>query len=778
MKKGIIRYSISMILFTIALSAQSQVADSLKDLLTRNLKADTNRVKLLNKLSAELRRQDIQQSRTTAEEAFNLAQQLKYLNGEAVALRSIGVSYIIQGDFPKAGEYLQNALRVAKEAGNFNETTLILTNLGLAHSNMSEYPKALEYLQQALDLAKQTGNSVNLSLVLANLGQINYFISDYPKALDYTFQSLRISEQLGDKQSTAQALTGIGNIYGEVGDHDKALPYLEKALKANEELGSKRDISIVLNGIANNYKLKGNYSKAVECFQRAIIIKKELKSEYGVGLNEAGLADTYLQEGNYPLALSYAYKALGPIQVAGDQDKIGMIHTVLAQTYLKTHRLDSALDHSRKSLQISQRSGHKTGIMDASQVLATAYAETRDFANAYRYQKLYTAYRDSISSDSTSRRIALLQYSYDLDKKQTEIALLTKDQKIQEEVNTNQRKILYVTLAGLAIVVVMTLMLFRSNRIKQRTNLQLAQQKMEIDKQAKTLQQQNKEILAQKNDLERALDELKSTQAQLIQKEKMASLGELTAGIAHEIQNPLNFVNNFSELNIEMIEEMKQQIDKGNVEEIKAIANDIIENQQKINHHGKRADAIVKGMLQHSRISSGKKELTNINELADEYLRLAYHGMRAKDKSFNARIKADFDETIGHIDVIPQDLGRVILNLITNAFYAAHLPPRRSGPDAQGGAGNHQHQHEPTVWVSTKKEGDKVLISVKDNGPGIPQKVLDKIFQPFFTTKPTGEGTGLGLSLSYDIIKAHGGEIKVVTKEGEGAEFIILLPVV
>ena len=260
-------------------------------------------------------------------------------------------------------------------------------------------------------------------------------------------------------------------------------------------------------------------------------------------------------------------------------------------------------------------------------------------------------------------------------------------------------------------------------------------------------------------------ENLKSTQSQLIQSEKMASLGELTAGIAHEIQNPLNFVNNFSEVNKELLLEMKEEIDKGNLDEAKSIANDVIDNEQKIIHHGKRADAIVKGMLQHSRSSNGLKEPTDINALTDEYLRLAYHGLRAKDKTFNATLKTDFDETVGNINIIPQDIGRVILNIITNAFYVVD-EKKKNGID----------NYEPTVSVSTKKVADKVEIKVADNGNGIPQKVLDKIFQPFFTTKPTGQGTGLGLSLSYDIVKAHGGELKVETNEGEGTEFIIVLP--
>ncbi len=288
---------------------------------------------------------------------------------------------------------------------------------------------------------------------------------------------------------------------------------------------------------------------------------------------------------------------------------------------------------------------------------------------------------------------------------------------------------------------------------------------------AKERERGREKELEQAKEIEKAYKTLQATQAQLIQSEKMASLGELTAGIAHEIQNPLNFVNNFSEVSVELIEELKSEKAKPKSERDdqleEDLLNDIAQNLEKINHHGKRADGIVKGMLQHSRSSSGQKEPTNINNLADEYLRLAYHGLRAKDKSFNATLKTDFDESIGNISIILQDIGRVILNLITNAFYVVDEKKKQVTPG-----------YEPTVSVSTKKVNDKILISVADNGNGIPDAIKDKIFQPFFTTKPTGQGTGLGLSLSYDIVKAHGGDLRVETKDGEGTMFIISLPVV
>lgn len=322
-------------------------------------------------------------------------------------------------------------------------------------------------------------------------------------------------------------------------------------------------------------------------------------------------------------------------------------------------------------------------------------------------------------------------------------------------------------------------MLLISN--KQKKTLEIERQKtLEKAKQVKETEllkaalevqvaERTVELTKQKEGLQKTLQELKATQDQLIQSEKMASLGELTAGIAHEIQNPLNFVNNFSEINTELIAELKEEIAKGNFDDVKAIADSIAENEQKINQHGKRADSIVKGMLQHSRSSSATKELTDINKLADEYLRLAYHGLRAKDKTFNATIKTDYDESIRGINIVPQDMGRAILNIITNAFYAITDRKKQS---AEG--------YEPVIFLTTRKLTGKVEIKIKDNGNGIPQQVLGKIFQPFFTTKPAGQGTGLGLSLSYDIAKAHGGELKVETwsaKDKHGTEFTISLPV-
>ena len=409
----------------------------------------------------------------------------------------------------------------------------------------------------------------------------------------------------------------------------------------------------------------------------------------------------------------------------------------LALIRIKQKRFDEAIELLR--MDIERLNNNRLDIMRDYKLIAELYKEIGNGDLAAETYAIYTAKQDSIQAEQNKYRSISFEAEQQMSEQNRAIAQLESQNKI-----SSLTKNFLIGIAALFVLIAAGL--YNRFRVKKKAN----------------------------KVLEKTLTDLKSTQAQLIQSEKMASLGELTAGIAHEIQNPLNFVNNFSDLNTELIDELTDEAEKGNLEEVKAIAKDLRGNEQKINHHGKRADAIVKGMLQHSRTNSGTKEPTDINALADEYLRLAYHGLRAKDKSFNATMKTDFDQTIGKVDLISQDIGRVILNLITNAFYAVSEKAKSTSTG-----------YEPTVIVRTQKlvppiggkGGQCIEISISDNGPGIPNHILDKIFQPFFTTKPTGQGTGLGLSLSYDIVKAHGGELKVETKEGEGSEFTIILPI-
>ena len=318
-------------------------------------------------------------------------------------------------------------------------------------------------------------------------------------------------------------------------------------------------------------------------------------------------------------------------------------------------------------------------------------------------------------------------------------------------------------------IVISEFKLDRTEKVKRTTAILLEETIEELELKRKAIEETN-------DSLQKSLLELNTAQALLIQSEKMASLGELTAGIAHEIQNPLNFVNNFSEISNELIDEMNAELEKGDLEEAKVIAADVKQNIEKINHHGKRAGGIVKGMLQHSRTSTGTKEPTDINALADEYLKLSYHGLRAKDKKFNATFKTDFDKNIGKINIIPQDIGRVLLNLYNNAFYAVQQRQKEHSKEVTSFE-KVSPLYQPTVSIQTTKINGNIEIRVSDNGNSIPPNIIDKIFQPFLTTKPTGQGTELGLSLSYDIIKAHGGEIKVDKVNEKRITFKITLPV-
>jgi two-component system, NtrC family, sensor kinase len=410
-------------------------------------------------------------------------------------------------------------------------------------------------------------------------------------------------------------------------------------------------------------------------------------------------------------------------------------------------QFDAVFEGLNKSLEIAKSMGDLKKLQGGYYNLTKLDSTTGNYKKAYEHYKLYTLYRDSLVKEETDKKALQAKMQFEFDKKQ---AIAKAEQNKKDAEQKRIKNIQYFTIAALVVLLLIILLIvfiqWKNNKQKKKANdlLQL-----------------------QKEKVENTLTELKSMQAQLIQSEKMASLGELTAGIAHEIQNPLNFVNNFSEVNRELVDELQAELKAGNTEEAIAISNDIKDNEEKISHHGHRADSIVKGMLLHSRSGTGVNELTDINALADEYLHLAYHGMRARNKEFNITMRTDFDKSIGKIKIIPQDMGRVLLNLYNNALYAVHekLKQKKAA------------DYEPAIFVSTKKVNHTIELTVRDNGVGIPHNIIDKIFQPFFTTKPTGQGTGLGLSLSYDIIKAQGGEIKVNTLAGESTEFIVSLPV-
>ena len=607
---------------------------------------------------------------------------------------------------------------------------------------------SLKYYHAALSLARQKSYAWGEARLLAGLSGLMGHQGKYAEAFELLFKSLKIAESINSGYDIARANRRISGVYYELQNYPKAIDYLLIALAVDDVNQYKDKVAI------DHYALGDAYEKINQLDSAAYHVNIALSQKDLLGslMQYVYAIDGHIKQKrrNYEQA-AHSYRiGFEEAQLSSDLIGSSQICADFSTLYTELNVKDSAIFYASKGFNYAKEVSYKKGIMINGNLLAELYDSIKP-ALALKYYKIAATAKDSLFGVTNIQAIQNLLVREDARQRELEDA----------EVAYRNKLRLYGLLTGLAVLFIIAFILYRNNRQKQKANVVLQQQKGQI---------------------ETTLKELRSTQAQLIQAEKMASLGELTAGIAHEIQNPLNFVNNFSDLNKELLLEMKSELSKGNIDEVKVIASDVIENEEKIAQHGKRADAIVKGMLQHSRASTGEKELTDINALADEYLRMAYHGYRAKDKDFNATLITAFDQSLGKIAVVPQDIGRVLLNLYNNAFYAAPLPP-------EGGFQETTNNHQPTIWVKTSKlpplgaspglsGGGGALISVRDNGPGIPATIIDKIFQPFFTTKPTGQGTGLGLSLSYDIIKAHGGELKVETQEGEGSVFIIQLPVV
>lgn len=700
-------------------SAQDKETEQLRQQISAHTAQDTFRVNRLNRL-AYSGNVPLAETEKLAEEALAISRKLGYLDGEGFALMNLGNVKSQGGDKPGATVLLKQADSIAAQTGNL-ELLIYVTLRMAANVRQNDNKLALSYAIKAEELAHKSDDKALLSRCEGMIASIyQNSLSDYSKAMEYDLKAISSAEEAGCLSCLATQWSSLASIYSQIGDQDKALLYYQKALDANKQLGNKAIAGTLFVNIGERYRLMGKYPEAIESYKQSLAGEK---SPYRIELCESDLADVYVRTDSLPLAFEYGFRSLNTAKKIEDIEGVSWIDGILSRAYLKNKMPDSAIHYAMHGLDAARQTGTIEFMRDNAEALSNAYVYKNDFKNAYSYYTLYITYRDSMLNAQVSNKSTVLEYNYDLQKKQAEITVLNQQKKLQQY--------FLISVSAVLILIILTAVaLLRNNQQKQK-----------------------------------ALAELKQAQEQLVQSEKMASLGELTAGIAHEIQNPLNFVNNFSDINKDLIDELQAELKSGNTAEALALSNDIKDNEQKILHHGKRADSIVKGMLQHSRVSTGQKEPANINTLADEYLRLSYHGMRGTDKSFNVTLHTDFDAAIGKINIVSQDIGRVLLNLYNNAFYAVNDKLKKTNG----------HGYKPTVSVTTKKLADKIEIRVNDNGSGIPAKIVDKIFQPFFTTKPTGQGTGLGLSLSYDIIKAHGGEIKVETKEDEGTTFIIQL---
>ena len=630
----------------------------------------------------------------------------------------------------KIADSLKHELTIAKQ-----DTAKDLIMVGLCFTyRLFDPDSSLYYGNKAFEMAERVNFPVGeiralgfSSITLTNIGNL-------PKSMEYALKALKIADEHNLQMNETPALNSIGMVYRTLKDYPKALIYLHRQLWLSLASG---------NNLGRAYAEENTGEIFVETNQldsASWYLKKAANDFHKIGKVEpvlfSAMGDIFFKSGNNQAALNYYRKSLQISKKNDEARATSSNYIAIAKLYKKINRPDSGIYYATKGLADAEGQFQKTNIIDAAILLSQLY-EQKDPQEALKYYKIASAAKDSLYGSGNIEAVQTIA-----------------DQERERETELEANKIAYQNQLkqygfsiGIGILLLIALILYRSNKRERKDKIQLYEKNLLIEK---------------------TLVDLKSAQTQLIQSEKMASLGELTAGIAHEIQNPLNFVNNFSEVSVELLAELKEEEEKGNKEDVIAIANDLTQNLEKIRHHGQRADAIVKGMLQHSRTSSGQKEPTNLNTLADEYLRLAYHGLRAKDKDFNADLITRFDEELPKVNVSQQDMGRVMLNLFNNAFYAVNQKKKTAGDD-----------YKPEVTVSTSSKGKEIEIRVKDNGTGIPESINDKIMQPFFTTKPTGEGTGLGLSLSYDIVvKGHGGTIQVTSVEHEGSEFIISLPII
>jgi two-component system NtrC family sensor kinase len=622
----------------------------------------------------------------------------------------------------------------------------------------NNYDSALFYGRKALVLAKQIGYTkgeagaeISLEYSLRETGNL-------AEALNLQLDLLGKARLSKNIYLEGVEYNSIGNTYLEMGDLKTALEYYRRSRNTLLPLPDNEGPYIP----SSKYWISGYY-KRNEASNMGNVFEKLNQLDSALRYETAMYHDK-----NFPIDLiPELLSRLGALQLKLGKEQEAMqlfrkgiklsfqqntvsdratIYYQMAALFNRLKQADSSLYYAHQSFYTARSITRAKVALDASLLISDLYYKSQNLDSAYAYQCIAIGYKDALFGADKFRQIQLV-----LSQEQQ------RQQKLLQERDALKNRYWITGVAAILVFVfIILLLVWRNNRQKQKVNNLLSKQKEEIS--------------VQRDNLEKTLVQLKATQTQLIQSEKMASLGELTAGIAHEIQNPLNFVNNFSEVNKELLEELKAESEKPKAErdellEVELI-DDVIENSEKINMHGKRADAIVKGMLQHSQSGSGTKEPTNINALADEYLRLAYHGFRSKDKDFNADLITNFDYKLPTVNVIPQDIGRVLLNLFNNAFYAVNQKQKTAGAD-----------YKPEVSVSTATTNGQVVIKVKDNGTGIPDASKEKIMQPFFTMKPTGEGTGLGLSLTYDmVVKGHGGSISVDSNEGKFSKFTISLP--
>ncbi|HKR06941.1 MAG TPA: tetratricopeptide repeat protein [Bacteroidia bacterium] len=665
----------------------------------------------------------------------------------------------------KAKGISEERLKIAETRGNKKGMAAASNTLGLIWLKKGDFTKALDYFLKSLNIRKELNDKKGMALTAAETGFVYQQMKDIEKALQYYYNSYEISKEQRLPKMTADIAGLIGAAYMQKRDTVYANKYFNEALNGFLQLKDKKAAAVMLNKMGELYLMQNDYRQSLGYFERSFTIKEELKDKPGKALELRNEGIVYFKKGDY----------------------------------------EKALDYFNQSLKISDQLIVKKLVKDTYLKLATIYSFSNDFDNADKYHTLYRELKDSLLRIEKTKKISGEKMQDEIFEKEKVIELLSRENEQQTKVLNQQglelsrqltateleRQSKEKALEELSVAMIekkeKEKQLLLALKAKAENELELSKKELELRKKSELMnaliggtfiillltffiynryrykKKSHDALDKSHSELKQTLEKLKTTQDQLVHSQKMASLGKLTAGIAHEIQNPLNFVNNFSDLSIDLLGDLKNGIAE---EEKNEIVEQLKQNLSKVIQHGKRADSIVKNMLQHSRTGTQEKQMTNINELAEEFLNLAYHGMRAADPDFNCTMTKHLDLELPKINVVSQEISRVLLNIFSNAFYELNKKSKTAGKD-----------YEPKIGITTRKQNKKVVIKIMDNADGIPENIRDKIFEPFFSTKPPGEGTGIGLSLSYDIIvNGHGGNIQAESKENEGTTFVIELP--
>jgi two-component system NtrC family sensor kinase len=721
------------------LKGQSAI-DSLNRLIAKE-KSDTARLTLLNKKVSSLLEVNLDSAEQLGKWVIVEAQKIGYKKAEAEARQNISVVYSFKGNYVAAVQNLAAAKVIYNKLQEPRGLAKLYSGYGLLYGMQAKYDSSVIAYKKSIAYANKSKSKELLNRAYQNIAISYQMLSNYSAALSYFQKALVFMEQKKDLNSQSYIWLNMGLTYNLMDDIDRGEQAFHKAIGLAKKKRIRNVEMYAYSNLAVIYSKKGQHQRAYTAAMKAVSLGRKTGD---LGITAASLSkavNALSGLGKLKEAHQLALQALAVADSSKQPYNIFQVYTTMGNVLKQQGLCAQAIPYFEKAFAAIKGSD----IVDESngsayEDLSDCYAQTGNFKKALQAYKRSAEITDSIRSVQNVRKATELNMNYEFGRKQQ---LQQAEKEKQDAANQVKQVIL---IASLLFFVLLFVVFVIAYGIKQRANRLLK---------------------SQKSELESTLMKLKSTQKQLVQSEKMASLGELTAGIAHEIQNPLNFVNNFSEVSMELVDEIAA--DWANLSNAQALmlTSDIKFNLEKILYHGRRADSIVKGMLLHSNANAAERQAVDLNTLAAEYLRLSYHGIRAKDKTFNSGFSTNFSPALPLVNMAPQEIGRVLLNIFNNAFYAVKQKQKVAG-----------EQYKPWVEVGTKLLGKSVEIRIKDNGPGIPDQVKEKIFQPFFTTKPTGEGSGLGLSLSYDIIdKGYGGTIAVHTEIGKFTEFIITLPV-